>query len=135
MNWRVFLPAGTDQQTAELAAGVLALRLAAALGLRHPVVAGDSASALGAMRRLSCGAWQPGRAALLQGLAVAILRTDVGASLAYCPGDQNPADSPSRAPGTAVLLPALSPALQDARARAEVCILSPASVFRNRAAC
>eukprot|EP00665_Eupelagonemidae_sp_cell47_P011585 gene11585-220_t len=100
--WRFELPAGTDQQQIELAAGVAAVELAAALRLRRPVIAGDSASALGAMRRLTCGAWLPGRAALLQRLSIAFLRSGVTASLAWVPGADNPADPPSRAGGGAL---------------------------------
>ena len=71
-----------NQQQAELVAGVLAVQLAVALGLRRPVVAGDSASALGSTRKISCGAWVPGRAEALQALAVTLLRGGLTASRA-----------------------------------------------------
>ena len=44
----------------------LGAELAGALGLVRPTIAGDSASAIGAMRRMTCGAWNEGRAELLQ---------------------------------------------------------------------
>ncbi len=128
--WRVFLPAGSDQQDAELAAGVLAVELAIALRLTRPVIAGDSSSALGAMRKLSCGASLPGRAGMLQALAVALLRSGLTASLAYCAGVENPADAPSRAPGGCTL-PWDCEAMREARARARSCSIWPSSLFRG----
>ncbi len=128
-NWRIALPVGTDQQAAELWGGLLAVRLAVALGLDRPVIAGDSSSALGAMRKMSCPAGVPGRAELLQHLAITLLRGELTASLAYCPGPQNPADPPSRAAG-GCFLPATCEAIREARARASTCHVIPSSVFR-----
>jgi hypothetical protein len=128
--WRLFLPAGADQQDAELAAGVLAVKLAVALGLVRPVIAGDSSSALGAMRKLSCGASLPGRAGMLQDLAIVLLRSGVTASLGYCAGAENPADAPSRAAG-GWTLPWDCEALRQARARARSCAIWPSSFFRS----
>ena len=82
------------------------------------------------MRRLSCGAWLPARAELLQGIALALLRGDLTASLAYVDGRSNPADPPSRAAG-GVILPPDCAAVREARVRARSCCVVPAGVFRK----
>ncbi len=122
------LPVGSDQQFAELAAGALACRLAVSLRLHSPVLAGDSTSALGALRKMSCPARCPERAALLQDVAWVLLESSLGGTLAHVPGDSNPADPISRAcvsPSGAILI---SPSdLAVAARRARSCRLSPAA--------
>ncbi len=122
------LPVGSDQQHAELAAAVLAVYFAVYLGLRLPVFAGDSTSALGALRKMSCPARCPERAALLQDVAWAMLSSGIGGSLAHVPGECNPADPISRAqvsPSGALLISASDLAVAARRARS--CRLSPAA--------
>ena len=122
------LPAGSDQQYAELAAAALACHLAAELGLHMPVFAGDSSSALGALRRLCSPVRCPERAAVLQDVAWVMLSSGLGGSLAFVPGDCNPADPISRAHvGPSDELTIAPRDVAEAARRAACCRLSPAS--------
>eukprot|EP00664_Eupelagonemidae_sp_cell27_P001140 gene1140-1372_t len=112
---RVYFDGGRARAYIELAAGVLALRLAVDL-----VLIGDSASALGALRRTSTGAWAPGRAELLQRAAVAVLRSGLTASSL-----SSPADPPSCARGFERVLCANHRALVTARGVAVSCFDLP----------
>ncbi len=93
------LPCGTDQQQAEMEAATLAIECAAHLGLSYPVLIGDSASALGSVRRMTCPAGLTRRGDALRRAALSVLRSSVAFSLAWVPGNgprRNPADPISR---------------------------------------
>eukprot|EP00662_Eupelagonemidae_sp_cell21_P057527 gene57527-biopygen54736 len=86
-----------DQQHAELTALLLALHLAASMGLKRCVLVGDSTSALHGSMKLSCPSSLPHRAAALRHLVHIILASDIVFGLKYIPGKYNPADPISRA--------------------------------------
>ena len=85
------------------------------------------------MRKFSSGVWQPGRAQLLQSLALTFLESGCTASLAYCRSAENPADAVCRAAGLDYVLPADHQALSKALSLSATAHLSPASIFRDRA--
>eukprot|EP00662_Eupelagonemidae_sp_cell21_P052913 gene52914-biopygen63963 len=71
------LPQATDQQQAELDAAHLALTCAAHLGLQRPVVIGDSTSALGSLRRMSCPARLLHRGDTLRCMALCVIAAEM----------------------------------------------------------
>ena len=74
--------ARTEQQHSEPHGALLALRLASVFNFTLPVIVGDSTSALGALRRMSCSAAMVARQGLLQEIAWHVIESRIGYTLA-----------------------------------------------------